>query len=127
MITMTPPPRDATHDATLKRFQAALAVTDVVGYQLTLYVSGASDLSARAIANARKLCDLHLAGRYQLSVVDLYDNPAAGVEASVLAAPTLVRNRPLPTRMIVGDLSHTARVLQALLLPLEPTPLDPRG
>ncbi len=120
-------PRDSTHDATLKRFQAALAVTEVVGYELTLYVSGASDLSSRAIANARKLCDRHLAGRYQLSVVDLHDDPAAGVDARVLAAPTLVRNRPLPVRMIIGDLSRASRVLHVLQLPPDPVPRDGHG
>jgi circadian clock protein KaiB len=120
-------PGDATHDATLKRFRAALAVTDVVPYELTLYVSGASDLSARAIANARRLCDKHLAGSYELSVVDLHDDPAPDVDAGVLAAPTLVRNRPLPVLMIIGDLSNAARVLHTLQLPTDPTSPDGRG
>jgi circadian clock protein KaiB len=126
MSTMTLP-RDTTHDATLKRFQAALAISDVISYELTLYVSGASDLSARAVANATRLCDQHLAGRYQLSVIDLHDDPAAGVQAGVLAAPTLVRNLPLPARRIIGDLSRAARVLQALQLPPAPASGNANG
>jgi circadian clock protein KaiB len=87
-------------------------------YELTLFVSGASDLSARAIGNARQLCDIHLAGRYSLSVVDVHENPAALRTNGALATPTLVRNRPLPVRKVVGDLSHTDKVLLALELPL---------
>jgi circadian clock protein KaiB len=81
---------------------------------LTLYVSGASKLSARAIANATALCDVHLGGRYRLAVVDVHENPAAVLSNQVIAAPTLIRNLPLPERRAIGDLSDTNRVLQAL-------------
>ena len=86
-------------------------------YRLTLYVSGNSDLSARAIANARAICEVHLPEGYDLAVVDLHDNPDALVGSNVIAAPTLVRNAPLPERMLVGDLSHVDKVLRALGLP----------
>ena len=86
-------------------------------YDLTLFVSGASERSTRAIADARQLCDTHLHGRYRLSIVDLREDAAAAVSSHVLAAPTLVRNLPLPVRKLVGDLSHTAKVLLALDLP----------
>jgi circadian clock protein KaiB len=87
-------------------------------YDLTLFVSGASEHSTRAIADARQLCDTHLHGRYRLSIVDLREDAAAAVSSHVLAAPTLVKNLPLPVRKLVGDLSHTAKVLLALDLPL---------
>jgi circadian clock protein KaiB len=85
-----------------------------VRYELTLFVSGASDLSARAIANAKELCDTHLDGRYELSVVDVHEDAAAALNSDVIAAPTLVRNSPLPVRKLVGDLSKTDKVLVAL-------------
>jgi circadian clock protein KaiB len=113
---MITPPRDATHDATLKRFEAGLVEADTFTYELTLFVSGASELSSRAIANATSLCEKHLAGRYELSIVNLNDDPAAALDANVHAAPTLVRRRPLPVRMIVGTLSQPSRVLLALEL-----------
>ncbi|MCW3014307.1 MAG: circadian clock protein KaiB [Solirubrobacterales bacterium] len=87
-------------------------------YELTLFVSGASDLSARAIANARQLCESHLHGRYHLAVVDVHEDPAAVLSSQVLAAPTLIKHRPLPVRRLVGDLSHTDKVLLALDLPV---------
>jgi circadian clock protein KaiB len=83
-------------------------------FEFTLFVSGASDLSARAIANARKLFDTHIAGRYALSVVDIYEDPAAVLSHQVLAIPTLIKHRPAPVRRLVGDLSRSADVLLAL-------------
>jgi circadian clock protein KaiB len=87
---------------------------DATWYDLTLFVSGASDLSARAIADARHLCDMHLSGRSHLSVIDVRDDPAAVLSNQVLAAPTIVRRMPLPVRKLVGDLSDPDKVLQAL-------------
>ena len=106
------------HDATLKRFEAALAQRDESWYELTLIVSGASGLSARAITNAQQLCDAHLRGRYHLTVVDLHEEPASVLSDHVLAAPTLVKNQPLPVRKFAGDLSRTDKVLAALGLPV---------
>jgi circadian clock protein KaiB len=89
-------------------------------YDLTLFVSGASSLSGRAIANARELCEQHLDGQYHLSVVDIHVDPDALVGSLVLAVPTMIKNRPGPERRVVGDLSHPAKVLQALDIPFAP-------
>jgi circadian clock protein KaiB len=102
------------HDATRQRFEDALAARAESWYELTLIVSGASELSARAIANARQFCEAHLQGRYRLAVVDLHEEPASVGGGQVLAAPTLVKNHPLPVRKFVGDLSRTDNVLHAL-------------
>jgi circadian clock protein KaiB len=113
------------HDATLQQFEKTVAGPDETHYELTLFVSGASDLSARAIANARRLCDAQLHGRCHLSVVDVHDNVAAALINGVVATPTLVKSRPLPARKLVGDLSQTDKVLLALELPVArdvPTP-----
>jgi circadian clock protein KaiB len=106
----------ASNGARPERFDDALT-REEPWYELTLFVNGASDLSARAIANARRLCDTHLAGRCQLSIVDLREDPDGPVRNRVLAAPTLVRDHPLPERRLVGDLSRMDKVLVALDLP----------
>jgi circadian clock protein KaiB len=85
-------------------------------YDLTLFVNGASGLSARAIADARALCDARLGGRYDLAIVDIHEDPGAALRSQVLAAPTLVKNQPLPVRRIVGDLSDPTKVHLALEL-----------
>ena len=89
-----------------------------------IFVSGASDLAARAIANARRLCDIHCAGRYHLSVVDIHEDPSSLLTNNLLATPTLVKSRPMPVRRVVGDLSHSEKVVATLDLP--PRPDAPR-
>lgn len=87
----------------------------VPGVELTLFVSGASNLSARAITNARQLCERHVQNSH-LVVIDLNEDPGAAVDRGVLASPTLVRALPLPVRRHVGDLSDVPKVLLALEL-----------
>ncbi len=82
--------------------------------ELTLFVSGASELSARAIVSATELCDIRLDGRYLLSVVDVHEDPAAASSSGVHATPTLVRALPLPMHRFVGDLSDADTVLRRL-------------
>ncbi len=106
----------------VSRFEEAAAVRASMVFELTLIVSGASELSARAIANATQLCDTHMSGRYHLSVVDLHEAPASVLSGQVLAAPTLVKTQPLPMQKFVGDLSRTDRVLAALGLPAAVVP-----
>jgi circadian clock protein KaiB len=79
-----------------------------------LYVAGATEKSARAVADLRKLCDQRLAGRYELQVVDVYQEPSAAFQEGILVAPTLVRKAPLPVRRLVGDLSDAGKVIAAL-------------
>jgi circadian clock protein KaiB len=105
-------------EGTIRRFETALALRAEAQVELTLIVSGASDLSARAIANATRLCEAHLAGRYHLAIVDLHEAPASVLSGHVLAAPTLVKTHPLPQRKFVGDLSRADKVLVALGLPV---------
>jgi circadian clock protein KaiB len=102
---------------TLERFELALAALEAEPYMLTLFVSGASEYSAQAIANIREICDAHLTGRHRLNIVDLNQEPALAVQHHILATPTLVKDHPLPTRMLVGDMSDHVRILLALDLP----------
>jgi circadian clock protein KaiB len=87
-------------------------------YVLRLYVSGSTQLSIRAITNLKAICELHLRGRYDLIVVDLYEQMERAQSDQIVVAPTLVRESPLPVRRMIGDLSSTARVLAILGLPL---------
>lgn len=85
--------------------------------ELTLFVSGASDLSTHAIAEAWRLCDGGTGGACRLAVVDVHDDPDAALARRVIAAPTLIRTQPLPERRYVGDLSRREAVCVALGLP----------
>ena len=99
---------------TLEQFRDAVSALGSEQYELTLFVSGASESSAKAIANIREICDAHLGGRHQLNIVDLNQEPAGAGLHHVLATPTLVKDRPLPLRMLVGDMSDHIKILLAL-------------
>lgn len=87
-------------------------------YVLRLYVSGATPRSAEAIANLRDICETHLKGRFDLQVIDIYQQPELVRDQQIIAAPTLIKQLPLPLRRLVGDLSKEERVLVGLdLLP----------
>lgn len=107
-------------DDILARFAAQLTEAADAHYSLVLFVTGASDLSMRAIRNVRTLCETHLAGRYELQVVDVNRDASLMSAYDIVAAPTLIRVLPLPSRTLVGDLSNTARVLSALDIQAEP-------
>ena len=84
-------------------------MTDV-RYGLTLFVTGATPRSMRAVANVRDFCDRELQGAYDLDVVDLYQAPERAQPANVLVAPTLVRDHPKPVKLLIGDMSDTERL-----------------
>jgi circadian clock protein KaiB len=96
------------------RFERVPGALSTEPYLLTLFVSGASEASARAIANVREICDSHVTGEIELGIVDLNQEAESARGRHVLATPTLVRDRPLPMRMLVGDMSDHVRVLSLL-------------
>ena len=83
-------------------------------YVLRLYVAGMTPRAGRAIENVRAICDEHLAGRYDLEVIDIYQQPALAKDEQIIAAPTLIKKPPLPLRRIIGDMSNSDRLLAGL-------------
>jgi circadian clock protein KaiB len=83
-------------------------------WQLRLYVAGQTPKSLAAFANLKRLCETHLAGRYEIEIIDLLRNPKLAAGDQILAIPTLVRKLPAPVKKIIGDLSNTERVLVGL-------------
>lgn len=87
-------------------------------YVLKLYITGATRRSQRAITNLNSICEEYLQGNCDVEVVDVYHSPTIAKAANVIAAPTLVKQLPLPMRRLIGDLSERGRVL--VLLDLKP-------
>jgi circadian clock protein KaiB len=83
-------------------------------FQLRLYVAGQTVKSLAAMANLKRICEDHLAGHYEIIVIDLLKNPKLAAGDQILAIPTLVRRLPAPLKRIIGDLSNTERVLVGL-------------
>lgn len=88
-------------------------------FVLTLFVAGITPRSLSAIENARQLCDEYLKGRYELEIIDIYQEPALAKNAQVIAAPTLVKSLPLPIQRFIGDLSDRDPILVRLSLKKE--------
>jgi len=104
-----------------ERFAKAIRELGEHRYQLRLYVVGATAASQRAIANLRQICETELGGRYELEVIDIYQQPSLAEGEQIIAAPTLIKELPPPVRRLVGDMSDRDRVLLGLdLRPLEP-------
>jgi circadian clock protein KaiB len=78
---------------------------------LRLYIAGLTPRSTKAIQNIRKICEEHLEGRYDLQVVDIYQQPVLAEGEQIIAAPTLIKLLPLPLRRFIGDMSNTERIL----------------
>lgn len=85
-------------------------------YVLRLFVSGILPNSVRAIKNINKICDQYLKGRYNLEVIDIYQQPSLALTEELIALPVLIKKFPLPESKMIGDLSNTQEVLKGLSL-----------
>jgi circadian clock protein KaiB len=83
---------------------------------LRLYIAGQSPKSLAAISNLHRICEEHLAGKYDVEVIDLLERPQLAEGDKIIAVPTLVRKLPAPLRKIIGDLSDTEKALVGLQL-----------
>ncbi len=104
----------ATPDPNRPQIERPVSSHSEPRYVLRLYVSGASIKSLAAIRNIRNICQANLSGRYTLEVVDIYQQPERAVRDQVVAAPMLVKERPLPRRQVIGTLSNMQRVMRIL-------------
>jgi len=94
-------------------------VADEVGverYMLRLIITGILPNSVRAIVNAKAICEKYLNGRYELEIIDIYQQPSLALEEQVIAIPVLIKKLPLPEERVIGDLSDTEMVLDGLNL-----------
>lgn len=81
---------------------------------LRLFVTGMTPRSADAVVRLKAVCERHLAGRYVLEVIDVYQQPERARTEQIVATPTLIKSLPAPLRRLVGDLSDVDRVLVGL-------------
>lgn len=99
------------------QFEAIAAATTAPAnshYVLRLFIIGTTSQSMRAVSNIRKICEENLEGRYKLDIVDISQHPALAKGEQIVAAPTLIKQLPLPLRRFIGDMSQTERILVGL-------------
>jgi circadian clock protein KaiB len=122
-----PDKQDRQRNAT-EEFELAMRKGEEAGtYVLRLYVTGTTPNSQRAIENVRKICEENLQGRYELEIIDIYQQPELAKEGQIIAAPTLIKKLPLPLRKFIGDMSKTEKILLGLELKAKAEEADEHG
>lgn len=107
---------DNFKDTTIEEFEQALGETSNNFYVLRLYVAGTTIQSMTALKNLKKICEEYLQGRYELEVIDIYQNTELIMTENIVAVPTLIKQLPLPLQKLIGNLSDTGKVLIGLNL-----------
>ena len=85
-------------------------------YVLRLYIAGTTPRSTRAVMNIKEICENALSERYDLEVIDIYQQPDMAKGQQIIAAPTLIKELPPPLRKFIGDMSNTDKILVGLAL-----------
>jgi circadian clock protein KaiB len=83
-------------------------------FQFTLFITGASPNSIRAVNNLKDIGEQYLNGNYDLEIIDIYQVPELAEKEQIIALPTLLKRGPGPERRLVGDLSDKNKVLKGL-------------
>ena len=85
-------------------------------YMLRLFTTGTTPRSTSALRNLREICETDLKDSYDLEVIDIYQEPGRATESDIIAAPTLIKEEPLPMKRMIGDLSDRPKVLLSLAI-----------
>ncbi len=107
--------RDKTDS--FEEFEEAAKVAQAAAtasYILRLYVAGINPRSSEAIRAITEICEAHLKGRYDLEVIDIYQQPTLAKGEQIIAAPTLIKKLPVPLRRFIGNLADKERILVGL-------------
>ncbi len=88
--------------------------SDKQKYVLRLYVAGITTQSKQAIENIIRICDENLKGRYDLQIIDIYQQPSLAAGEQIIAAPTLIKKLPLPLRKFIGNMANKEKILFGL-------------
>jgi circadian clock protein KaiB len=83
-------------------------------YILSLYVTGMSPGSLKAIENLKSICEKYLRGKYHLKITDILKYPETMYENDLIASPTLIKRAPAPVKKLIGDMSNREKVLKLL-------------
>jgi circadian clock protein KaiB len=108
--------KETKEKSSATEIEKSLQATGNEKYVLRLYVTGMTPRSINAIENIRKICEENLQGRYELEIIDIYQQPEYAKKEEIIAAPTLIKKLPLPLRKFIGDMSNKDKILIGLNL-----------
>src|SRR5512146_1048922 len=104
----------SSKEGSLADLEKAAAARRSQPYLLRLYVAGINPKSSAAIRSITQICEEHLKDRYELEVIDIYQQPTLAKGEQIIAAPTLIKKLPTPLRRFIGNLSDKDRILVGL-------------
>ena len=100
-----------------QRMKVKVETEDTAGkFILRLFVTGILPNSSRAVINIKAICEKYLKNRYELEIIDIYQQPELALAEDIIAIPVLIKKFPLPEARLIGDLSDTENVLKGLSL-----------
>lgn len=88
--------------------------TDTQVFSLHLYITGASPNSMRAIENVKRICEQYFKGKYELEIVDVYQQPQLALKHQLVALPMLIKTFPLPIKKWIGDMCDEKKLIAGL-------------
>ena len=83
-------------------------------FVLRLYIAGMTPRSREALRTVSEICEKELAGRCELEVIDLYEQPTLAQGEQIVAVPTLIKELPLPLRKFIGSIADKEKILVGL-------------
>ena len=83
-------------------------------YIFKLFITGINTNSVRAVINCKAICEKYLPNRYELEIIDIYQQQELAHSEDIIAIPVLIKKFPLPEGRVIGDLSDTTKVLKEL-------------
>jgi circadian clock protein KaiB len=81
---------------------------------LRLYIADSAPNSAQAITNLAAICKEYLGDNFELEIIDVLAHPLRALADGIVVTPSLSKLSPSPVARIVGNLSDTNSVLNAL-------------
>jgi len=81
-----------------------------------MYIAGFTPKSELTYNNLLEICQHYLGNTCIINVIDLLKNPKVAAEKQIMAIPTTIKTKPVPERILIGDLSNTERVISKLKL-----------
>jgi len=72
--------------------------------ELRLYIIEKSPTYYETVSKLYGMLDSKFNNHFKLDVIDILKNPEMIIEDEIMASPTLIRVKPLPSKRIVGSL-----------------------
>lgn len=86
----------------------------------SIYIAGTVARNAPAINSFRKVCEEELKqDSFEIQVFNILNDPQRAESHKILAVPTIIRERPVPEKRVIGDTREVQNALKAFTFLME--------